>query len=146
MSDCYHHVYGTYVSEFEESVILQDDIWIESYQPSTGTGYFKSYNVFRKKRARFLAVNNVADYSNLGKFSQIDYDHGTVLIDGESFVYLAFYFSTYTANNFLEVCVPRESDLSKYTFCVAVPACASHRTFAQWVAIAKAIKAQIVRS
>jgi len=41
---CDHdRVSGTYVSEYEESVILQHDIWIESYQPQTGTGYFKTY-------------------------------------------------------------------------------------------------------
>jgi len=57
-------------------------------------------------------VNNVADYGDLGKFSQIDYDHGVVLIDRESFVYLAFYFSTYNARNIVEACVPRETSLN----------------------------------
>lgn len=132
---------GAYVSEYFESIVFQPYLFIQSFQEDEQSKYVLTNNIVQRTPRKCITMNNIEDFGVIGRFAQMDYVYGeNIDIDGHFFSYLAFYFSSFDKKNIVDACVPREENISLYTFCIKVKVCDTRFTFSDLAKIAQRIR------
>ena len=136
---------GFYYSDYGAQIIVKPDFFAEiaNHQvPPFPDKYLGEYKVIERCKNRMYLLAEGSTSYTAGLFSQLDFVEGKICINGKKYEYFAFYFSAFDKKDLLEVCVPAEKDLSKYTFCVKHKLCSKY-TREQLIEIAKQIKKKI---
>ena len=117
-----NQIYWNYLSEYEETIIVQPNIFIEN---KNDNNYLINNLIIDYGKNKFYTIctQSVVNPEYIGKYSQVDYIYGNFCYNDSTFQYFAFYFSSFDKNNLSEVCVDTEKDLKKYSFCIKIKIC-----------------------
>lgn len=118
-----NQIYGNYLSEYEETIIVQPNTFIENNNKENN--YLINNVIIEYGKNKFFTVctQSLVNPEYIGKYSQIDYIYGNFCYNDIIFQYFAYYFSSFDKNNLSEMCVDTEKDFNKYTFCIKIKIC-----------------------
>lgn len=113
--------FTSYINEYGERIILKKYYFIKKYNHNenlpTISSYINKYKIIEKKKNVMHVVSD-EENSTCIKFHQIDYFKGKIKLNCKKILFFAYYFSSSNQSSLLEAKVPKEKDISKYSFCI----------------------------
>jgi len=113
--------FTSYINEYGEKIILKKYYFIKKYKHNenlpTVSSYIHKYKLIEKKKNVMHAVSDEENYTCI-KFHQIDYFKGKIKLKCKKIFFFAYCFSSSNQSSLLEAKVPKENDISKYSFCI----------------------------
>lgn len=135
---------GFYIDDYGSQLIIKND-FIADVNNNIENPYCFEYKILQKTENRYILMTECSDKYTPGLFSQLDYICGNLFIDGKYVQYFAYFFSAFDKKYLLDVCVPKEKDLNKYTFSVKHSLCSKYN-IKYWISMAKKIKEYIIHT
>jgi hypothetical protein len=130
---CFH------ISEFKTQVSITDSFFIETIHDDESP-YISEHKILKREKNAFILFNESSNMYNGGKHSHLHYFNGKISINSLDVKFFAFYFGSYDKKTLLDVRVPREKEIAKYTFCVQHKVGDNSKTVDQHSALAKQVK------
>lgn len=136
-----------YINEHGEKIILKKYYFIKKYKHNEyflkNASYINKYKIIKKKKNLIHVV--LEETIGSIHFCQIDYFKGKITLNYKKIPFFAYYFSSSNQSSLIESQVPKEKDISKYSFCVQSLFCKNF-TFKEKYELAKKVKTAYIKN